>query len=532
MTARATLGLALLLFQVALHELGLTAGNLLVWVCAAYFLAALAARLVLRPRPLGPRFGAVWLATAGTDMAAFTVLQFLQGHVINLSPLYALPVLLAAVLGPLLTALGTAAAVTLLLLFDAGWLARQAQIDAAPLYVQAALASIGSFAMAVLAHQLAARLASEERQARRHGLAARLQQQVNALVIESTSDGVLVVDAQGTVHAANPAAQQMLQADEQASRATPFALRDEPAWQALAALVARSLQQHSAQQADLTITFAGQGARRLRVRTRLTLLPEAGDDALCVVFLQDLRELEARMRADKLASMGRMSVAVAHEIRNPLAAISQANALLEEELRDPAQRQLTGLVRQNARRLEGIVEEVLDISRVPRRAADSEAPALDLHAVVSQTCDDWAAQGAQPAGRLLVDLGPGRPGVAFEAEHLRRVLINLLDNAARYASQAAGAIQVRTEHAPQGAMLLRVWSDGAPIEPSVERHLFEPFFSSESRSSGLGLFLCRELCEGHGATIAYQRARRVLAGREVEGNEFFVSLRLRSNPLP
>ena len=67
---------------------------------------------------------------------------------------------------------------------------------------------------------------------------------------------------------------------------------------------------------------------------------------------------------------------------------------------------------------------------------------------------------------------------------------------------------------------LRVWSDGRPIDPGVQRHLFEPFFSSESRSSGLGLYICRELCERYGAQIAYQRVRL----DQLEGNEFFVSM--------
>lgn len=526
MTARSLLGLALLLFEGALYHLGQSASGLLVAVCAAYFAAALAVRLLLPPRPLGAGFGTTWLLTAGIDIAAFTALQFMQGHTISFTPLYALPVLLAAVLGPLLTALGTAASVTLLLLADAAWLAGKLQVDAAPPYIQAALASVGSFVIAGLAHQLAAWLASEERQARRHRLAARLQQQVNALVIESTSDGILVVDDSGTVHAANPAAQQMLQAAERAPQQPPFALRTQPAWQPLAELVTQSLQFGAARQADLSIVFPDQGPRRLRARTQLTNTPNEQAAALCVVFLQDLRALEARLRADKLASMGRMSVAVAHEIRNPLAAITQANALLDEELTEPRQRQLTGMVRQNARRLEKIVEEILDISRVHRRPAEAQAAVLDLHATVTQTCADWAAQtGSERCLQVSVD--PGQPVVVFEHEHLRRVLVNLLDNARRHASREAGAIQVWTRQPPQGGAVLGVWSDSPPIEPSVERHLFEPFFSSESRSSGLGLYICRELCEGHGALIGHRRAQRLRQGALVDGNEFFVSFRLR-----
>jgi len=84
---------------------------------------------------------------------------------------------------------------------------------------------------------------------------------------------------------------------------------------------------------------------------------------------------------------------------------------------------------------------------------------------------------------------------------------------------------VSTRAAPSGQAVLSIWSDGDQMDQSVERNLFEPFFSSESRSSGLGLYICRELCEGHGATIAYQRSRRWAREQELEGNEFFVTFR-------
>ncbi|MDP3825488.1 MAG: ATP-binding protein, partial [Polaromonas sp.] len=99
--------------------------------------------------------------------------------------------------------------------------------------------------------------------------------------------------------------------------------------------------------------------------------------------------------------------------------------------------------------------------------------------------------------------------------------VNLLDNALRYASAAGDAIQVTTEITAAGQPRLSVWSDGQPLEKTVQSHLFEPFFSSESRSSGLGLYICRELCERHGALIGYQRA----VHNTVEGNEFFVIFR-------
>ena len=127
---------------------------------------------------------------------------------------------------------------------------------------------------------------------------------------------------------------------------------------------------------------------------------------------------------------------------------------------------------------------------------------------------------------MQVRTGCVHAAVWFEPEHLRRLMINLLDNALRYASTSAHAIEVVTQMVAVGQARLSVWSDGKPLEQSVQTHLFEPFFSSESRSSGLGLYICRELCEGHGALIGYQRVLR--AG--LEGNEFFVLFRPASQP--
>jgi two-component system sensor histidine kinase PilS (NtrC family) len=69
-----------------------------------------------------------------------------------------------------------------------------------------------------------------------------------------------------------------------------------------------------------------------------------------------------------------------------------------------------------------------------------------------------------------------------------------------------------------------VWSDGQALDQGVQKHLFEPFFSSESRSSGLGLYICQELCHRNGGTIAYERTPRQVDGQARQGNEFFISL--------
>ena len=532
MTARVAIAAALVLLQAALYAMSGAGGDrqqASIAVCLAYLCAGLAVRLWARPHPLRPRgnFDAQWLWTIGIDAMAFSLLNFLQSSGINYTPLFALPVLLASVLGSALLALATAAGVTLLLLADAWWLSLQGAGDLNARFLQAGLSGSGFFLVALLASQLALRLAREETLVRTSRAAARMQTQVNELVIATLVDGVLVVDADGAVRSANPAAIRLL-GTQGAACALPFALASHAAWRPLHELAQRTFATRTGQQADLSLGNPGLNARRLQVRSRLAASEGGGRESQCVIFLEDLREMEARVRIEKLAAMGRMSTAVAHEIRNPLAAISQANALLEEELQGAGQRQLTGMISQNAKRLARIVDEVLNISRAQEEIPAPETTTLALGESAGRIADDWARQ-CGVADRLRIDADSGAAGAAvcFDGEHLRRVMVNLLDNALRYASDTPASIEVSTRPTAPGQARLAVWSDGQPLEETVRTHLFEPFFSSESRSSGLGLYICRELCERYGAQIGYQRVPRADADGAVgrEGNEFFILFR-------
>jgi two-component system sensor histidine kinase PilS (NtrC family) len=239
-----------------------------------------------------------------------------------------------------------------------------------------------------------------------------------------------------------------------------------------------------------------------------------------VLLLEDLRTLQARIRQEKLAAMGRVSAGIAHEIRNPLAAISQANALLlEDDLPAPQQR-LARMVADNVERLKRLVDDVMEVAP----GAEPTRRAIDLTTAVGQVAAEWARTVALPTGatsRLRVDLPAVALGGVFDPEHLRRVLVNLLDNAHRHASDEPGAICLRLWARDDGHACLSVLSDGAPIGPEIERHLFEPFFSTRSRGSGLGLYICRELCERYDASIEY----RPRPAAERLRNEFVVTLR-------
>ena len=521
MTARLTLGVVLVLLQATLYTINLSSSSTLIAISCAYCAIALFARLYAHPRPLGNSFTGAWLQWAGIDVLVFLLLQSLHGSSLNYTALCALPILFTSVLGTIRLALGTAAGVTMLLMGGNLWAYLESPANAAPHLAQSALSGVGFFAIALLSSQVATRLASEGQRARTSQLAAKIQRQVNELVIESLPDGVLIVDDKGCVRAANPAARDLL-GSERARMAPNFYLSEETGWAPLLHLTQISVRTGQGREEDVNIRHAGHGARRVRARTRLAL-PEGHDgESLCVLFLQDQRELEARLRTEKLASMGRMSTAVAHEIRNPLAAITQANALLDEDLSDPRLKKFTQMVGQNARRLDRIVEDILKVSRIHPDEPRAIAAVVDLHTAVAQICSDWCIQ-IQNQQLLALDLSSEPELVRFEPDHLHRVLVNLLDNALRYASNAPGAVQIASSAEEGPLVTLSVWSNGAPMDQGVERHLFEPFFSSESRSTGLGLYICRELCERHGASITFQRATRAMETKPIEGNEFVVA---------
>jgi len=520
MTARITIASVLVVSQAFIYALGNVNNGWSIAVCVVYLCATIVVRLLGRPKPPGSTFDAQWVLTVGVDVVTFTALNFLQSSGINYTPLFALPVLLASILGPIALALGTAASVTLLLLMDAWWASLHLTGESAARFLQSGLSGSGFFAVALLANQLALRLAREEQLAKTSQQVARRQTQVNELVIETLTDGVLVIDANGIVRSANPAAQRLL-ATGPKMRLAPFVLATQAAWQPLVEIIRQTLVNQLPQQADVSLNDAGQNTRHLRVRTRLAATHGRAEEALCVVFLEDLREMQARVRVEKMAAMGRMSAAVAHEIRNPLAAISQANALLEEDLQGTGHQQLTTMIRQNAQRLAKIVDDVLNISRVQGTNPEEHDTVLMLDEAAARIVSDWTQQTFS-RNRTHIALAADPACVVFDPEHLRRLMINLLDNALRYASQSSHAIEIVTHMPTEGQARLLVWSDGPPLEQTVQTHLFEPFFTSESRSSGLGLYICRELCERYGALIGYHRTTR----HGVEGNEFFVVFKL------
>lgn len=541
LNARAVLALTLLGLIGVLHAAGTETPGWMKWMTLGY--AALAWLVWWWPsqrRPAPPQQSTLRprqvLGSVGVDLAFFSALHYLTGSSVNSQALLVLPVLMAGVLMPRIMALGTAAMATLNLLGAAALQVAQGQAQITQLMTQAGLAGIGLFAIAILANELATRLAREERSARGSLELARQQAELNRLVLDEMTEGVMVVDRRGRVRTANPAARRLLSAHRIASNA-PFQLRGVPAWQPLVEAVERAikhpLQAEGGQ--ELRLRFDDQSQRELRLRVRFTRSPappqqDARREDMCVMLLEDLRTVRARQRQDKLASMGRMSAGIAHEIRNPLAAIAQANALLAEDDLPPSQQKLTQMIGSNVDRLKHIVDDILTVAPGVR----PPAPAIDPVETVMAICNEWRSTHRIATGDdslLEIDVSGCHPGpkqvplrVRFEPEHLQRVLVNLLDNALRYNSGEPGAILLSLRWlasvTQEGMLMLSVGNDGEPIQPDTERALFEPFFSTSSRGTGLGLYISRELCERHGASIDYRQHPPTVRHR----NEFFITM--------
>ena len=531
-TARAVLGLAVLAALTLGDLLGVRSPADMLLLSLVY--AAQAVTIALLPRFLEATSApssltrTQWVSTLGFDLLAFlTIFLFNPAASMTYAAVMVLPMLMAGALTSRLTALASAAFVTLVLLGAASTLILQGA-DPTGTMTQAGLAGMGFFVIVLLASELADRLAREERAARGSLELARQQAQLNRLVIEEMADGVLVLDRRARVRAANPAARRML-VPQGVGPKVPFSLSSDPAWRQLSQAVGDAYAdlRWPAEGRDLRLDFPDGSHRVLRLRLRFTG-PRDGlvegqsrtPEVFCVAFAEDMVTVHARTRQEKLAAMGRMSAGIAHEIRNPLAAIAQANALMLEDELDAPQRRLVQMVDSNVSRLKRIVDDVMEVAPGP----PPDDVAIDVVAEIGAVASEWARTHELALGegsRLRVELPREPLGAFFDPEHLRRLLINLLDNAARHASQEPGAVELRLRRHGERRLLVTVASDGEPIPPEVEQHLFEPFFSTRSRGTGLGLYICKELCDRYGASIDYRLRPPGVTNR----NQFVVTLR-------
>lgn len=426
--------------------------------------------------------------------------------------LYLLPIAGASLLLPTVAAFFVCALAVLAVLGDAALRAVQAGTAESQIF-QAGMYGAVLFGVTGLLRLLSSRLATQEQLARLRGRDLENQLEINRLVIAQMEQGVIVVDSQARVRANNRAARillglapsvqltgkSLLDYGETRSLAEAF-LRWQEAQKSSGVWSERSMRTISPGDDANAHTMSN-----IQVRARFARPPSDVSDEY-VIFLEDRRAIEERAQQLKLASMGRLTASIAHEIRNPLAAISHAGQIMGEEAHDPLHQRLAGIVRENTLRLNRLVDDVL---RVARR----EAPLGDDIALESFV-NDWLAEFARdrglPPDRVRV-VTRGEVHANFETSHLRQVLFNLVDNALRYASSRPGSVEILLERAgdDEGRARLWVFDDGAGIAPDARGALFEPFYTTHTRGTGLGLYLAREFCIANRAELSYSALRQL-----------------------
>lgn len=358
------------------------------------------------------------------------------------------------------------------------------------LFFQAGLMSAGYFAVAIVIRALANYAAVSERLARQRGIDLAKLAEVNELVIRDMQDGVIVVDEQGLIRHMNEQALALLGIERPSGSrrrladVLPALAERVRAWQE--GTVPESIQvRHEA------------GARQLGVRP----VPVGGTRERAVIFLEDLSRIQREAQQLKLAALGRLTANVAHEIRNPLSSISHATELMLEETgtENVSERRLLQIVHENAQRIDRMVQEVLKLNRRDRVTREVFEVGAYLEGFAQQFC----ANEKQPAGLIrITQTGPAMVG--FDRSHLNQVMWNLCRNALRYCSRGEGSISIRVAGGLPGERVrIDVIDDGPGVDPEARAHLFEPFFTTSSSGTGLGLYLARELCEANGAVLEY-----------------------------
>jgi two-component system sensor histidine kinase PilS (NtrC family) len=428
--------------------------------------------------------------------------------------LFLLPLAGASLLLPPLLVFFVCAIAVLAILIDAG-LRTLAAEGSESLLFQAGVYGAALFAVSALLRALSARLASQERLARSRGRDLQNQLAINRLVIAQMDEGVIVVDKSTQVRANNRAARRMLGL-EPAAQLTGVTLTELPAARELAAAFQSWVEAGRSEGAwsHTVMTSADNGEASLaesRLRARFARPSSSSADEF-VIFIEDVRDVEDRAQQLKLAAMGRLTASIAHEIRNPLAAISHAGQLMGEDARDPMLKRLALIVRENTQRLNRLVEDVLRVARREPPLGDE----IDIVDFVKQFLAEFLRDRALAASTVNVEAAAGLR-VKFEQSHLRQVLYNLVDNALRYATGGPGSVRISIEQAPDGDRAqLWVIDDGVGVPADARAALFEPFFTTRTQGTGLGLYLAREFCVTNRAELSYA-SHRELDGSSRDG---------------
>jgi len=358
-------------------------------------------------------------------------------------------------------------------------------------YTHAGLLGASFFATAGLAHVLARRLRESQALAERRGVDLANMAQLTEYVIQRMQTGILVVDNHFSIRLINTSAARLLELTSKAE-GRPIKLlcqeldRQMREWWNNAIFEPQSFRPTEAAP-EILPKFA-----------RLGVDQSAGT----LIFLEDMAALTQQAQQLKLASLGRLTASIAHEVRNPLGAISHASQLLEESPRlDSGDKRLTEIIQEHSARVNAIIENIMQLSR--RQRAHPEE--LMLKPWLNQFINEFVSGEALVPGQIRLEVIPSDTRVQVDPGQLHQVLWNLCHNGIKH-----GAYDGRSQLilrvgivADTNNPYLDVIDNGPGIGPKLQQQIFEPFFTTATDGTGMGLYIARELCASNQARLNY-----------------------------
>jgi two-component system, NtrC family, sensor histidine kinase PilS len=470
--------------------------QLFVAACITYFTAAVL--LVIARRLQWSSLRIVALVNAIVDALAIGFILYAGGGVSSgLAILVVLPVLALTVLAGRRDALLIAALASLAVLVQQVFVGLT---DAAPAgdYVTAGFFGAMVFLVAFAMWPVANRLRESEALVRRQELDLANMSQLSQYIVQHLRESILVVDAQDRIRLINESAAQIL--GDQA--AYPDALLGEACPRLLFVLESWRQSAGGAGGASSAVqTFVAADGARV-IRAHFAPLGSASPGPL-LIFLEDTSLIEERVQQVKLAALGRLSASIAHEIRNPVGAMSHAGQLLAESPSLTGEdHRLTEIIRSNAERVSGIIDNVQRLSR--REEARRER--LPLSAWTEEFHEEFCETMQWPRERLALNREVSEIEVRVDPNQLRQIIWNLCENALKHAVQDDPEQKVEIRYGRMsinGRPYLEVADRGGGVAPQHAERIFEPFYSG-GRGTGLGLFLARELAQANGATLLHE----------------------------
>jgi len=465
----------------------------LAWQALAGLLAMGCVELVLLQRRY-PNASVQTYLQFCTDLVGMTLLVHASGGISSgLGGVLIVSVGTLALLIPAERAFLLAAVTALALLVEQAY-AQFLGITTSAQFAPAGILGAVIFVITAVVQLLRHRIVETEALAEQRGLDLRNLVELNDYIIQHLRESIVVVDNDDQIRLINESASKHL------------SVRTNVRGEVVATVSSDLAQQlaswrNAAPTSRLPPTFSAPDGTNLQPH----FAPLGGDrHSGVVIFLEDTSLIEDRVQQAKLAALGRLSASIAHEIRNPLGAMSHAGQLLAESpsIGKDDQR-LTDIIRLNARRVSQIVESVLALSR----RGQSRPERLQLTPWVEDFAREFVQTLELYEGAVAVVESAPEIEVRMDPTHLHQVLWNLCDNAVKYASAAAGAIAVEITCGvleQSGRPFLEVADRGPGIKPDKVEQIFEPFYTTQSGGTGLGLYISRELAERNGASLRYQ----------------------------